>query len=800
MRKFVLTGTWFLLLSFFASAQVALPIKGLSQEVRILVDQWGVPHIYAQNEADLFFAQGYYAARDRLFQFEMWRRQATGTVSEILGPKEVGRDIGARLFRYRGDLQTELRHYHPHGVEIIGSFVNGVNAYVDYIRQHPAELPEEFRLLGILPGYWTPEVVVSRHQGLLGNIGDELSTARAVAAIGEEKVHQLSWFHPHKPDLTLDTLISAALLSRDIIAPYSAFRKSLQIQPEDLLAQVRNTPDHFAQLARSDYQEEEAAQRIGREIIGSNNWIVSGGRTQSGYPMLANDPHRALSAPSLRYMAHLVAPGWNVTGGGEPVIPGISIGHNEYGAWGLTIFSTDAEDLYVYQTHPSHPNWYWYQGQWEVMTEEQDTIYIKGASPQVCTLRYTRHGPVTFQDSTLNRACALRCGWLEPGGAPYLASLRMNQAQSWEAFVQACQYSHIPGENMIWADSKGTIGWQAVGITPIRRNWSGMVPVPGDGRYEWDGYLPIQERPSSKNPSAGYLATANENVTPLGYPYPEALGFSWSDPFRGDRIAEVLESGKKFTLMDMALLQTDYLSLPARQLVPLLKGLPQPNLMVEEARKQLLKWDGRLEPESVAASIYNAWEAQLRKALEQQLIPKQASSWLSFQMKQVVDLLVLPDGRLGADAIAARDALLIQALSAAVAELEKSLGKDMQSWQYHRVKYALIRHPLSNALRVEQRKLFDVGPLPRGGNSSTVNNTGAGPNQGHGATFRLIVDTGNWDAALAINAPGQSGDIRHPHYRNLFPLWANDRYFPLFYSREKIESVLFQTFVLRPSN
>lgn len=799
MRTLFMTGVCILAGIIMGFSQEKLLVPGLKHEVEILVDQWGVPHIYAQSEEDLFFAQGFYAARDRLFQFEIWRRQATGTTAELFGSRELNRDIGARLFKFRGDMETELQHYHPHGRAIITSFVRGVNAYIESTRSQPNLLPEEFRLLGIQPGLWKPEYVISRHQGLLGNINDELSTARAVAAIGPEKVKALSWFHPNDPDLTLDTLITRTLLSKNILEPYQAFRRSLQFKPEDLIAAVRGNSTDYSTLAALDTARWEQELRIGREIIGSNNWIVDGRHTQSGYPILANDPHRALSAPSLRYMAHLVAPGWNVIGGGEPVIPGISIGHNEHGAWGLTIFSTDAEDLYVYETHPADPDLYRYQGEWERMTRIIDTIFVKGQAPEIVTLRYTRHGPVTYQDTLGGRACALRCGWLEPGGAPYLASLRMNQAKTWEEFRQACQYSHIPGENMIWADREGNIGWQAVGIAPIRRNWSGLVPVPGDGRYEWDHFLPIQERPSIANPSSGYFASANENVTPPGYSYPEALGFSWSDPFRGDRVSEVLESGRKFTLMDMAGLQTDYLSIPARQLVPLLKQITATDPMTEQARQKLLLWDFRLERTSVEASIYNAWEGYLRQLLEEKLIPTEAKPYLNFQMKQVVDFLVLPDGAFGADPLKGRDALLIQALQRAVADLQKQLGNNMASWQYSAIKHALIKHPMSNALRAEQRKTFDVGPLPRGGNSSTVNNTGGTPNQGHGATFRLIVDTANWDHALATNAPGQSGDVRHPHYRNLFEIWANDRYFPLFYSLNKIQSVLYQKIQLAPA-
>jgi penicillin amidase len=239
--------------------------------------------------------------------------------------------------------------------------------------------------------------------------------------------------------------------------------------------------------------------------------------------MLANDPHRKIAVPSLRYIVHLVAPGWNVIGGGEPEIPGVSIGHNEKGAWGLTIFETDGEDLYVYDLNPKNLNQYWHKGKWVDMKIIQDSIRVKNSSTQKVSYAYTIHGPVTLIDSANHKAYAIRAAWMEPGGAPYLASLRIDQATNWEEFREACSYSHIPGENMIWADKKGNIGWQAVGIIPIRKNFSGYVPVPGDGRFEWDGFLPIKERPHMLNPHKGFFATANQHVTPETYPHWNAI-------------------------------------------------------------------------------------------------------------------------------------------------------------------------------------------------------------------------------------------------------------------------------------
>lgn len=785
-------------------AQETLTVDGLDQPVEILKDKWGISHIYAETEHDLFFAQGYNAARDRLFQFEIWRAQATGTTAEILGPRAIARDHGTRLFKFRGDMGSEMSHYHPRGVDIITSFVHGVNAYIDEALEDPDALPLPFHLLGIEPRHWIEEVVISRHQGLLGNIGTELRIGRAVCLIGEEQVKELQYFHPHEPDLSLDPLIDCeSLLENDILGLYNAYRGSIRFEPEDIvLAGYRAGDAEFSQLAAVLREEERELNERAIDDIGSNNWVVSGDLTQDGWPMMINDPHRAQSSPSLRYWAHLIGPGWNVIGGGEPEIPGISIGHNEYGAWGLTVFNTDGEDLLVYETNPDNPNQYRFQGQWETMRIIEETIEVKGGDPVTVELKYTRHGPVTFEDAERNLAYAVRPAWMEFGGAPYLASLRMNQSRNWEEFVEASNYSNIPGENMIWADRDGNIGWQAVGIAPIRRNFSGLVPVPGDGRYEWDGFLPIKAKPSEYNPDRGYIETSNSNYTPPDYPYLDAIAYTWTDPYRWARGSEVLASGRKFNMMDMIELQHDYLSIPARSLVPMLRTLDAADERVEQARRRLLDWNHVLDADSVEAGIYVAFERQLLDNIDSFKVPEEAQSLLRIGMKTAIDMLLAPDGDFGDDPIAGRDAFLLDTLAQAVDTLTDRFGADMENWVYgqENYKHALIRHPLAPAVNEEMRERLNVGPLPRGGNSYTLGNTGSGDNQTSGASFRIFVDTRDWDNTLGMNAPGQVGDPDSPLYDNLFELWANDRVFPAFYSRDKIETVLYEKLVLQPPN
>ncbi len=759
-----------MLLLLPAGEKISLP--GLKEPVEILRDKWGISHIYAANEHDLFFAQGYNVARDRLFQLELWRRQATGSMAEIVGAKELKRDIGNRLFLYRGDMKRELDWYHPHGAAIIQAFVDGVNAYISETRRDPAFLTPEFKMLGIQPGEWTSAVVVSRFNGLAGNIYEELTTALAVRDIGAEKVKDLQYFQPSHPDLRMDAGIDSALLTRDILDLYSAFRMPFRFSADEKQPLAEN-----------------------REEVGSNNWVVGPKLTSSGYPLLMNDPHRSQQAPSLRYWVHLVAPGWNVIGGGEPSLPGVSIGHNEFGAWGLTIFGTDSEDLYVYDTNPENALQYKYQSRWESMNVIRESIAVKGEQAREVELKYTRHGPVVYEDKAHHKAYAVRAAWLETGAAPYLASLRMDQSHSWEEFRDACVYSRMPAENMIWADRDGNIGYQAVGIAPQRPNWSGLVPVPGDGRYEWDGFLAAKALPHVLNPKKGFYNTSNEYQIPQGWPYREALHYMWADPFRAESVAEFLGSGRRFTVADMAELQNNNLSIPARRIVPLLRDLKLTGLAMQ-AQGKLAHWNFMLDRDSVEAGIYEMFQRHLLMNVRELVVPERVL--LLPPMSKIITWLYAPDGRFGSDPISGRDQLLAKSLEEGVAELTKRFGSDLDKWKLGAYHHATIIHPLSAALRAEERARFDVGDLPRGGDSYTIDATGSSDNQTGGGSLKMILDTEDWDNSIAQNNPGQSGDVNDTHYRDLYEFWARGKYFPIFFSRERIETVVEKKLELTP--
>ena len=757
-------------------------IDGLSDEVEVLRDNYGINHIYANNQNDLFFMQGYLAAKDRLFQFEIWRRQATGTVSEILGEDELDRDIGTRLFKFRGDIEDELNHYHEDGFEIVSSFVSGVNKYIEEVKSNPELLPIEFEVLGIQPEKWTNEVVISRHQGLLGNIDQELNIGRAVSLIGENKVKELMWFHPKDPDISLDNNLTYEDLKQDILRLYNAYREPIEFKKNYILDKYQSENDIAFSKSNVHINDEYS--------IGSNNWAISGDKSFNGFPILANDPHRSLSNPSLRYMAHLVAPGWNVIGGGEPEIPGISIGHNGIGAWGLTVFRTDAEDLYVYKLNPSNLNEYMHNGQWKTFSKINETIKIKNKEDVNVELLYSVHGPVTFVDKKRKKAYAVKNGWSEIGGSPYLASLRMDQAENWEEYREASNYFNIPGENMVWADKYGDIGWQAVGIAPIRKTHSGLVPVSGDGNFEWEDYLEIIEKPNLFNPEKGYIATANQNVTPEDYDRWDAIGFDWADPYRGDRVNSILESKDTFNMEDMTNLQIDYFSIPSKQIINMSKDYITNNL---EYFKKLIEWDNILDKNSIEAGLYIEWQTQIYFEYMKKYVPESVQKYIGVQIYKVIEgISKMSDQE--------KTEFLNKTFDLTIKSLIERYGEKSSKWVYgqENYKHVKIYHPLEKVVNDSIKDIIGLETYPRGGDGFTPGSTSSELNQRSGGSFRVVINTKDWDNSFATNSPGQSGDPNSKFYKNLYEDWANDKFFPLLYSKSKVLKNLSERNVYRP--
>ncbi|HSE98244.1 MAG TPA: penicillin acylase family protein, partial [Blastocatellia bacterium] len=533
---------------------------------------------------------------------------------------------------------------------------------------------------------------------------------------------------------------------------------------------------------------------------GSNNWVVSGALTASGKPILANDPHRTIALPSLRYLVHLVGPGWNVIGAGEPALPGVAAGHNERVGFGFTIVGIDQQDLYQEESNPQDPTEYRYKGKWEKMRIEREQLRVKGKDePVEIEMRFTRHGPVIYEDRERNRAYALRWVGSEPGTAGYLASLSLNRASNWREFLAALERWKVPSENLVYADVEGNIGWQAAGLTPVRRGWSGLLPVPrSSGKYEWDSFLPLSSLPRSYNPSNHFIATANHNVIPEGYRH--EIGFEWAAPFRFHRIEEVLSKGRKYTVADFERLQHDETSIPAREIVPLLRGVKAEGEREREAIDLLLGWDLVLSKDSAAAALYEVWVSKLSPNVFRPAIPAEAWQLAGGRqsLMRLIKVLKNPDIRMfGAEPEQARNKVMLKSLTEALNELTSRLGPDMKKWRWGDIHVAEFRHSLSNDEAT--RAVFDLGRVARGGDANTINAAGGGNfRQSSGASFRQILDLSDWDNSVATSVPGQSGQPASPHYGDLLPLWAEGRYFPLLYSRDKIERNAKQRLLLEP--
>jgi len=538
----------------------------------------------------------------------------------------------------------------------------------------------------------------------------------------------------------------------------------------------------------------------------SNNWALSGDMTDTGMPVLAGDPHRAQMVPSLRYIAHLVGPGWNVIGAGEPALPGLSLGHNERIAYSLTIFAfADEEDLYVYDTNPENPSQYRYKGSWEPMREVKETISVKGGGTETVTLKFTRHGPVLSEDPAHHKAYALRAAYLEhEGTAAYLASLRLDQAQNWKQFTEGMEKHYTPSENMAYADVDGNIGWFGCSIAPIRSNWNGLLPVPGNGEYEWQGFLDTKNLPRTLNPAAGFFASANQYNIPHGYPFTGISAHEWAEPYRFNRVVEALQGKRNLSLDDATRLQYDELSLPARELSPLLDRLTSATPEVAAALTMLRGWDHVLSKDSAAASVFELWVSQLHKNVFALYVPPAARALFGVGNRTVLlRLLRSPDEAFGVNPEAGRDAVLLQSLEQAVSILKSKLGPDMADWQWGRLHHMTYEHDLSATSDLEMRKKLDVGPLPQGGDGFTVHNTGyraSDFNQNTGASYREVIDLSDWDRSLTLNSPGQSGDSTSPHYRDLFPLWAEGKFVPMLFSREAVMDAAEHIFLLQPAD
>ncbi|MBI3491239.1 MAG: penicillin acylase family protein [Acidobacteria bacterium] len=718
-------------------------VPGVREPVEIIRDKWGVTHIYAKNQDDLFFAQGYAMGQDRLWQIYMWRMEHEGRLSEILGPAAFARDRQTRLLMYRGPFDNkEWTSYHPDGKKIFTAFANGLNAY---ITQHLDNLPVEFKLTGLKPDLWKPETALLRVAGM-GDANGELTLARLIARVGVKEAMRQRLPDPWS-EIAVPEGLDLSLITDEVVnAGRGGGRGAL---PKPALVAPYN-----AMISAADYQGSLVEDLI--KEPGSNNWVIGGKYTTTGKPLVANDPHREVTNPSLRYIVHLVAPGWNVIGSGEPPFVGVALGHNERVAWGLTIAGNDQTDVFVEEINPANANEVKYNGAWEPLKIVRDEIKVKGEAPRVVEFKISRHGPIFFEDAKNHRAYALKSAFNEPGTASYLGGLRLDQAPDCKEFLDRAMYWKAPTENLICGDVDGNITVQSSALTPNRRGFDGRLPVPGTGKYEWDGFR--AELPRRVNPQAGYIATANNNINTTGS-WPPVV-FKTLNTVPTDRITRVeyvinnLLKMRKFTIEDSKKLQHDPYSLRASFDQDVFKGWSGKTADVEKARAMVVAWDSILHKDSAAAAIYETWRTTVdAKALE---------------------FFRPPDEK---------RPLAEAGLVKAIAKLTETQGADWSAWRWGRMHNRPFPHPFV--------KEFDLPTVERDGGTGAV--------MADGASYREIMDTADWDRSVVTNVPGQSGQPESEFYGNLLPLWDKGEYFPMVYSRAKVDQNAAHKLNLRPA-
>ncbi|MGQ9710524.1 MAG: penicillin acylase family protein [Anaerolineae bacterium] len=759
-----------------------LQVPGLRAPVTVIRDRWGIPHIYASNLHDLLFAQGYVHAQDRFWQMEFWRRLGSGRLAEILGPSALPTDRFVRTIGWHRAAAQDWEQLDPETRTALEAYAAGVNAYIS---THQGRLGLEFTLLGLTgkkfdPEPWTPVHTITWGKvmawDLGGNMSYELLRAGIIARLGTGAV----------PDL-----MPAPPPDRPVIVPHPLTQATLQSIPEAIFTA------HF----------------LGEgEGLGSNNWVVAGSRTETGMPLLANDPHLGLQMPSIWYEIglHCEPKGpdcpINAVGASFAGSPGVIIGHNDRIAWGVTNVNPDVQDLFIEKVNPENPNQYEYQGRWEDMQIVREEIRVAGREePVVVLARITRHGPI-INDIVGGEEEDWSFGWqplalswtaLQPGTL-MRSILLLDKAQNWEDFREALSYWDVPSQNFVYADVEGNIGYQTPGRIPIRKNGDGSVPVPGwTGEYEWVDSIPFDDLPRAFNPPEGYIVTANNAVVGPDYPY--LLTVDWSDRTgqRAQRITELIEELTPISVEDMQQIQGDNLPVWTREVLPYVTAAladyhdPRP-------LELLRNWDGRATRDSAAAAIFEAFRLHLvertfRDDLGESLL-RQAKSSVLYALESIVKDPQSPwfDDRQTPQR-ETRDEIFRLALEDAVAELTEQLGPNMEKWRWGDLHTATFKNQALGQSGIAWiERIFNRGPVATDGTAGAVNNTGYNLNAPYtvrsGPSYRQIVDVEDWSRSLSINTTGQSGHPFHRHYDDMIDPWRNIQYHPMLWSRTEVEA------------
>ncbi|WP_216324588.1 penicillin acylase family protein [Deinococcus aestuarii] len=747
--------------------QGTVSLPGLSGPVTVTRDRWGVPHIRAVSDADAMFALGFVHWQDRAWQMDFQRRVAQGRLAEVLGEAALPQDRFLRTWGFQRAAQGILPALSEESRRLVRAYTAGVNA-----GRSQGKLAPEFRVLGYTPGPWTDVDSVSWSKlmayDLGGNQDDELLGTRVRRRLGGRGLNEVLPPYPQG---------APTVLSRDELGaggPAAAGVESrAPVLPDATLEALRT---HLA-----------AARSLGMERVpgkGSNNWVVAGSRTASGRPILADDPHLALTSPMLWYLADVRGDRLRAIGATIPGLPGVVIGRNERVAWGVTNVNPDVQDLYV---EPENAR----------LTERVEVIRVKGGPDVRLTVRESEHGPIVSDVGAGEAGPRVALKWtaLQPGDTTFDAFFGLNYARNWQDFVTALERYVAPSQSFVYADVDGNTGYYAPGRIPVRRGWDGSLPVPGDGTREWQGYIPFGQLPHTYNPADGLVVTANNKVVPEGYPFNLGNIRNWAEPYRAERITSLLTAKPTgLSLDDVRRVQLDTVSLVWRDLKPFLLATRPGDDLSRQALARLRGWDGNETTDSVEATIFEAWLAQLQAMGQDELGDGTRVSSLAVlnQLRTDGELCRFEtDGRQDCASE------LQDSLSRAVADLSARLGPDLNGWTYGRVHTVASNHRAFGGVRALAWLFNHSTPTP--GGTNTVNVARPDPEtlrQTHGPSYRHIIDLSDMNRSLYVGSLGQSGHPLGDHVSDQQALWAAGEYLPM--STDERDWGRTRTLTLRP--
>ncbi|WP_083633582.1 penicillin acylase family protein [Alkalihalophilus pseudofirmus] len=723
-------------------------LEALDMPVSVWRDEMGVPHIEAENEKDLYIAQGYVTAQDRLFQMDLSRRQASGMLSEVIGEAALDTDKFFRSFGLRRAAEASAELYSYEAKEVLSAYSIGVNAFIREAKEK-GTLPIEFRILGYEPEEWSETDSLTIGKYMAFDLGGhwEGQAFRYYLAQNFSEDEALELF-PSYPD-------NGALVIEELKA------HKLDLTDRFLAAVI---PDPFN---------------------GSNNWVLSGDKTETGMPLLADDPHLGLATPAIWYETHLQSPEQNVTGVIFAGVPGIILGHNENIAWGVTNVGPDVQDLYIERRHAEDAYLFEYMGEWEEATVYDELIKVKDEEDVHYEVVETRHGPIISEfahDDDDEYALALR--WTAHLPSPELeAVLKFNKATDWDSFSEALESFHTPAQNFVFADVNGTIAYRANGLIPIRSKGDSLIPVPGwTGEYEWEGFIPWEELPTVVNPEHGFIATANNKIVNDEYPY--HITHTWAQPFRQQRIYDVLGSGDTFTTEDMKQLQNDIHNLQAEEMLPILLNSVEESAELRDEDQQALKllreWDFKDHKDLGAPLIFHLWMQQISDELFKDRIDESMMELFDNRAGAVDELIRRADRGEKSEWIEAQggiDQLLLTSLQATTDRIVELQGRDANDWNWGEFHSVAFAHPLSSVAPLHL--LFNSEPTPMSGSRVTVMAASWNAETGNvtnGAGWRGVMDLSDLSRSEHVVGPGQSGHVRSPWYHNQIKDWTQAGY------------------------